>query len=118
MNGLISSGHHSVATLTVLGAVFLVLAATAIAATLQQWHQKIYNQPAAHGAVAQLVCRLVWIAGLLAYIVSSQWLGALTSGMHPAATPLGGASAARDRIHGRGRQVCAGFGPEAFTRAG
>lgn len=65
---LISSGHQTVAALTVLGAAFLVLFALGIPAILQTWYQRVYDQPAPHGgAVKQIVCRLLWIAALLAY---------------------------------------------------
>lgn len=73
VDGLISSGHQAVATLSVLGAVFLLLGAIGIAATLQAWYLKIYDQPVPHGAVKQFVYRLLWIAGFLVYL----WLEVL-----------------------------------------
>jgi membrane protein len=68
VDGLISSGHQALATLSVLGAVFLLLGAIGIAATLQAWYLRVYDQPAPHGAVKQFVYRLLWVAGLLVYI--------------------------------------------------
>ena len=74
VDALISTGPQTVSALSVLGAIFLVLFAIAIPGTLQEWYQNVYDQPAPHGGAGkQLARKLVWVAGLLAYM----WLEAL-----------------------------------------
>jgi membrane protein len=75
VNGLIGSGHQALASLTVLSTVFLVLSAIAIASTLQEWYQKVYDQPPSRDWMRQLVNRLIWVAGLLAYILLQALVG-------------------------------------------
>jgi len=64
VDGLISSGHQAVQTLTVLGCIFLVLSAVAIASTLQTWYEKVFDEPPAEGWKKPLVYRLVWFVTL------------------------------------------------------
>jgi membrane protein len=70
VDGLIASGSQALASLTVLGTAFLVLAAIGIATNLQAWYQKVYDQPPSGDRMRSLINRLVWVAGLLA----SLWL--------------------------------------------
>jgi len=42
---LMSSGSHTVTTLSIVGAVFVLLGALGIASTLQVWYQRVYDQP-------------------------------------------------------------------------
>jgi membrane protein len=71
VDGLIASGSQALASLTVLGIVFLVLSAIGIATNLQAWYQKVYDRrPRPGNWLRPLVSRLVWVAGLLA----SLWL--------------------------------------------
>jgi len=72
VDGLIASGSQALASLTVLGIVFLVLSAVGIATNLQAWYQKVYDQPPSGYWMRSLVNRLVWVAGLLV----SLWLHA------------------------------------------
>jgi len=64
VDGLISSGHQAVQTLTVIGSIFLVLSAIAIASTLQTWYEKVFDEPPAEGWKKPLVFRLVWFVSL------------------------------------------------------
>ncbi len=71
VNGLIAPGSQALASLTALGAAFLVLSAIGIATNLQAWYQKLYDQrPPSGDWLRPLVNRLVWVAGLLV----SLWL--------------------------------------------
>lgn len=65
VDGLFSSGSQALATITVLGWVFLVLSAIGIASTLQVWYQRVYDQPPSGDWIRVLVNRLVWVAGVL-----------------------------------------------------
>jgi membrane protein len=73
VDALISAGHQTVSTLSVLGAIVLVLFAIGIPGVLQAWYQKVYDQPPPHDSLRQLTRKLVWVAAFLAYI----WLEAL-----------------------------------------
>jgi len=73
VDAVISAGHQTVSTLSVLSAIVLVLFAIGIPGTLQAWYQKVYDQPPLHGGLRQLARKLVWVAGFLAYL----WLEAL-----------------------------------------
>ena len=69
VDALISAGHQTVLALSVLGAIVLVLFAIGIPGVLQDWYQQVYDQPAPHGGAGrQLARKLVWVAGLLAYL--------------------------------------------------
>jgi membrane protein len=65
---LMSSGSHSVTTLSVIGALFVLLGAMGMASTLQVWYERVYDQPPAHTLWRQLVNRLLWLGGLLGYL--------------------------------------------------
>ena len=47
VDALMSSGSHTVTTLSIVGAVFVLLGAMGIASTLQIWYQRVYDQPPA-----------------------------------------------------------------------
>ena len=83
VDGLISSGHHAVATLTATGALFLLLGIIGIASTLQGWYLKVYGLPTPSGWVKQLGLRAAWVVGFVAYIFLE-----VTVGEHVG--PLGG----------------------------
>jgi membrane protein len=73
VDALISTGHQTVSALSVIGAIVLVLFAIGIPGVLQAWYQQVYDQPAPQKGVGrQLARKLVWVAGLLAYM----WLNA------------------------------------------
>ncbi len=84
VDALISAGHQTVSTLSVISAIVLVLFAIGIPGTLQAWYQKVYDLPPPHGGAGkQFARKLAWVAGFLAYL----WLEALT-GEHTG--PAGG----------------------------
>jgi membrane protein len=68
VNDLMSSGSHSVTTLSVVGALFVLLGAMGVASTLQVWYQRVYSQPPAPTLWRQLANRLLWLGGLLGYL--------------------------------------------------
>jgi membrane protein len=68
VDALISAGHQTVAALSVLGAVFLVIFAIGIPGTLQAWYHTVYDQPAPQGGIKQLARKALWLAGCLAYL--------------------------------------------------
>jgi membrane protein len=65
---LMSSGSHAVTTLSIVGAVIVLLGALGIASTLQVWYERAYDQPPAHNLTRQLANRLLWLAGLMGYL--------------------------------------------------
>jgi membrane protein len=67
---LISSGHHAVATLTVVGAIVLVLGAIGMAGTLQGWYQRIYDQPPVGGTLTHLGYQLAGVIAFSVYIAA------------------------------------------------
>jgi membrane protein len=85
VNELISSGHHAVATLTVVSAILLVLGAIGMAGTLQAWYRRIYDQPAVKGTMRHLGYQAV---GVLAF---SLYIGIEVSVLHAAKRAGGGA---------------------------
>jgi membrane protein len=68
VDALMSSGSHTVTTLSIVGAVFVLLGEMGIASTLQIWYQRVYDQPPAQTLWRQLTNRLLWLAGLLGYL--------------------------------------------------
>jgi membrane protein len=75
VDALISTGHQTVSALSVLGAIVLVVFAIGIPGILQAWYQKVYDQPAAPGGVKQVIYKLVWVAGFLAYLALEVLVG-------------------------------------------
>jgi membrane protein len=69
VNQLMSSGSHAAKDLSIFGALLVVLGAIGIASTLQLWYQRVYDQPAAHNWKRQIADRLLWIGGLVGYLV-------------------------------------------------
>jgi len=65
---LISAGDKAVATLTVFGAIVLVLGAVGMAATLQAWYQKIYDQPPVKGVLRHLGYQALGVVAFSVYI--------------------------------------------------
>ena len=70
---LMSSGSHSVTTLSIVGAIFVLLGAMGIASTLQVWYQRVYDQPPAHTWGRQLTNRFLWLGGLLLYLTAQDF---------------------------------------------
>jgi membrane protein len=73
VDGLISVGNQTVSTLSVLGAIVLVLFAIGIPGVLQAWYEKVYGQTARYGGLRQFTRKLIWVAVFLAYL----WIEAL-----------------------------------------
>ena len=65
---LMSSGSHTVTTLSIVGAGVVLLGALGIASTLQVWYERAYGQPPAQNVARQLANRLLWLGGLLGYL--------------------------------------------------
>jgi membrane protein len=68
INALISPGHHAISTLTVFGAILLVLGAIGMASTLQAWYQRIYDQPPVKGSLRHVGYQLAGVAAFSVYI--------------------------------------------------
>jgi membrane protein len=68
VTALISSGRQAAATLTVLGAIFLIIGAVGMASTLQAWYQRIYDQPPPRGTIKLFANHAVWVTGFGVYI--------------------------------------------------
>jgi membrane protein len=73
VDGLISSGH-AVSTLTVFGALLLVLGAIGMASTLQAWYQRIYDQPPTKGILKHVAYQAVGVVAFSAYIGVEVWI--------------------------------------------
>jgi catechol 2,3-dioxygenase-like lactoylglutathione lyase family enzyme len=68
VNGLISSGHAAVGTLTVFSAVLLVAGALGMASTLQAWYQRIYDQPPSKAPLKNLAYQAAGVVSFSVYI--------------------------------------------------
>jgi len=78
LDGLISSGHQAFTTLSVFGAVFLALAAIGIAATLQTWYGKIYDQELPTVWWKQLLIRAIWVVSMIVNVAVLALVGLQT----------------------------------------
>jgi hypothetical protein len=63
VNALMSPGPHAVATLSILGAAFVLFGAVGVASTLQPWYHRVYDQAPHSRWVRQLAAQLLWLAG-------------------------------------------------------
>lgn len=68
VNELMSSGRHTVTTLSIVGAAVVLLGALGMASTLQVWYQRVHDQPPAQKLTRQLANRLLWLGGLVLYL--------------------------------------------------
>ncbi len=75
VDALFSSGNQAASSLTVSGIVFLAFAAIVIAGTMQTWYERVYDQEPPHNWKRQLVNRVSWVVGLLAYIFVQVFVG-------------------------------------------
>jgi membrane protein len=75
VNTLISPGNHAVTSLSVLGGALILLGAIGIASTLQSWYQRVYEQPPASSWRRQLLDRLLWLGGFIAYLALQELIG-------------------------------------------
>jgi membrane protein len=73
LNQLMSSGGHAASDLSIFGGLLVVLGALGIASTLQLWYQRVYDQPPAHKWTRQLADRLLWLVGLVIYLVAQDF---------------------------------------------
>jgi membrane protein len=71
---LISSGHHAVIGLNLIGIAFLVFGGVGIASTLESWYQKVYGLPPLHSPMKQHPIRIVWILGFIVYYASQEFV--------------------------------------------
>jgi membrane protein len=74
LNLLISSGHHAVIGLNLIGIAFLVFGGVGIASTLESWYEKVYGLPPLHRAMKQSLIRVVWIVGFIVYYASQEFV--------------------------------------------
>jgi membrane protein len=74
IDDLISSGQHAVTSLTVLGGAFLVFGMIGLAATLQGWYRRVYDQPP-HGGLKAIASEAVWVTLFVAYITIQVQIG-------------------------------------------
>jgi membrane protein len=74
LEGLIATGNSAIATLTWISGIVLVLGAIGMAATLQAWYARIYEQPAPKGLVRHLTYQVVGVVAFTAYISFEVWL--------------------------------------------
>jgi membrane protein len=75
VEGLIGNGHGALATLSVIGAAFLVLCAIGIASTLQSWYQRVYDVAPPEGWKRPLVNRVIWFVVFVLYIALQVQIG-------------------------------------------
>jgi len=73
--GLIGNGRGALATLTVIGAAFLILCAIGIASTLQSWYEKVFDVPSPDGWKKPLVYRALWFIAFMLYILVQTQVG-------------------------------------------
>jgi membrane protein len=55
----------AVSTLSVFGAAWLVFGMIAVAATLRQWYERVFDQPPPTGALKTLVYNIIWAASFI-----------------------------------------------------
>jgi membrane protein len=75
VDGLIGTGRGALATLSVIGAAFLVLCAIGIASTLQSWYQRVYDVAPPEDWKKPLVNRVIWFVGFVLYIAVQVQIG-------------------------------------------
>jgi membrane protein len=78
VDGLIGTGRGALATLSVIGAAFLVLCAIGIASTLQSWYQRVYDVAPPEDWKKPLVNRVIWFVGFVLYIAVQVQIGQQT----------------------------------------
>ena len=83
VDGFIASGSRAVSTLTLFGAVLLVLGAFGMASTLQTWYQRIYDQPPMKNIPRRLGYQALGVVAFSVYLGVQMWV------FH-AARPVGG----------------------------
>jgi membrane protein len=74
LDKLISSGHHAVIGLNILGIAFLVFGGIGIASTLEGWYQRVYGLPSPHRTMLQYLIRFVWVVAFIVYYASQEFV--------------------------------------------
>jgi membrane protein len=67
VNALMSPGTHAVATLSILGAAFVLFGAIGVASTLQTWYQRVYDQTPHSKWTRHVAAQLLWLIGAVIY---------------------------------------------------
>jgi membrane protein len=74
LDKLISSGHHAVVGLNIIGIAFLVFGGIGIASTLEGWYERVYGLPRPHRPMLQYLIRLVWVIAFIVYYASQEFV--------------------------------------------
>jgi membrane protein len=74
LDKLISSGHHAVVGLNILGIAFLVLGGIGIASTLEGWYQRVYGLAPPHRPMLQNLIRFVVVIAFIVYYASQEFV--------------------------------------------
>jgi membrane protein len=74
LNDLMSSGHHALVGLNLIGIAFLLFGGLGIASTLESWYTKVYGLPPLHKRILDLLIHLVWIFAFVVYYASQEFV--------------------------------------------
>jgi membrane protein len=74
LDKLISSGHHAVIGLNIIGIVFLVFGGIGIASTLEGWYERVYGLPRPQSQMLQYLIRFVWVIAFIVYYASQEFV--------------------------------------------
>jgi membrane protein len=74
LNRLISSGHHAVIGLNLIGIVFLVFGGVGVASTLESWYLKVYGLSPPRSPMKQFLIHVVWIFAFVVYYASQEFV--------------------------------------------
>jgi membrane protein len=74
LDKLISSGHHAVVGLNIIGIAFLVFGGIGIASTLEGWYERVYGLPGPQRAALQYLIRFVWVIAFIVYYASQEFV--------------------------------------------
>ena len=74
LNDLMSSGHHALGGLNLIGIAFLLFGGLGIASTLESWYTKVYGLPPLHKRILDLLIHLVWIFAFVVYYASQEFV--------------------------------------------
>jgi membrane protein len=74
VNSLIATGNQAVATLTWVSAIVLILGGIGMAATLQSWYHRIYEQTPPKGLLRHLAYQAAGVLAFTLYISFEIWL--------------------------------------------
>jgi membrane protein len=74
LDKLISSGHHAVVGLNIIGIVFLVFGGIGIASTLEGWYERVYGLTRPQHTMLQYLIRFVWVIAFIVYYASQEFV--------------------------------------------